>query len=368
MNDFDLIVIGGGPSGCYAALTAAVNGLKVAVFEEHGVIGWPRHDPGWLMESQFSKSIINALSKTVTWSKVKEYRICNPDSGDIIDTSPLGGYLVRRDLLEKAIAALAIRAGAQFYLKARVLKLIKKEGKIEGIETNSAAIPRATAKILIAADGIRSPAGGFALNEGLFKEGGLSKKGELLSGISYLIANAEVSPGIIEHFVSSDSLLNYRVFFTHGNGQSFFGVPYSTAFDELKEREDNVVSRKIKNAYPIEICGHSRANYGKYGQYFENIVKDNLMFIGDASGGSGNIHGMIQGHFAGTVAASAIKEKDTSHARLGEYQHLVLNTIGKAPFYWFSAIEDFGSFSEWFRLFEESTMRIETSELAGFNS
>ena len=272
MNDFDVIVIGGGPSGCYAALTAAANGSRVAVFEEHGVIGWPRHDPGWLMESQFTKSLISAVDKTVTWSKAKEYRICKPESGDIIDTSTLGGYLVRRDLLEKTVAALASRAGAKFFLKTRVLKLIKNQDKVVGVETNSDIIPRATAEIFISADGIRSPASGFALSEGV------SEKEELLSGVSYLIANAEIYPGIIEHFVSSDSLLNYRVFFTHGNGQCFFGVPYSTAFDELKGREDKVVSRKIKKAYQLEICGHSRANYGKYGQYFENIVKENLMF------------------------------------------------------------------------------------------
>jgi digeranylgeranylglycerophospholipid reductase len=359
MSDFDVIVIGGGPAGCYAGLTAAANGLKVAVFEEHGVIGWPRHDPGWLMESPFSKSVIGAVDKVVTWSKVKEYRICSPESGDIIDRSALGGYLVRRDMLEKAIAAMAIRAGAKFYLKTRVLNIVKKQDRVQGIETNSATIPEATAEVYIVADGIRSPATGFALKEGL------SEEEELLSGVSYLIANAEIYPGIIEHFVSSDSLLNYRVFFTHGNGQSFFGVPYSAAFDELKGRDDNVISRKIKNAFPLEICGHSRANYGKYGQYFDNMVKHNLIFIGDASGGSGNIHGMIQGHFAGTVAASAIKEKDTSQERLREYQHLVFNTLGKAPFFWFSAIEDFGSFSEWFRLFDESTKNIETKELAG---
>ncbi len=81
-------------------------------------------------------------------------------------------------------------------------------------------------------------------------------------------------------------------------------------------------------------------------------------------GGAGNIHGMIQGHFAGTVAASAIKDNDISEERLSEYQDLVLNTLGKAPFFYFSAREDFGSFNDWFREFEESTKGIKAPGFA----
>lgn len=352
MNDFDVIVIGGGPAGCYAALTAAKKGCRVAVFEEHGAIGTPRHDPGWLMESEFAESVISALGKAVPWHKVSEYRVCDPESGDLIEKSTLGGYLVRRDLLDKEIGASAIKAGANFYLKTRVERLVRKEGHVEGIETSSNIIPTATGKIFICADGIRSSGKGFAEREGL------CEKGKVRAGISYLLANADVSAGIIEHFLSPDPSLNYKCFFTQGNGISFLGFESTAAFRELKERGDNVVSRKIKNAYPLEISGYSRASSGKYGQYFENIVRDNVIFVGDASGGAGNIHGMIQGYFAGTVAASALKDNDTSEERLSEYQELVRDTLVKAPFFYFTARQDFGTFNDWFREFEESTRGI----------
>jgi len=357
MNDFDVIVIGGGPAGCYAGLTAATKGCKVAIFEEHGAIGWPRHDPGWLMASDFTKSVITAFEKAVPWSRIDEYRVCHAESGDLIEKSPLGGYMVRRDLLEKEIAALAIKAGARLYLKTKVTKLIRKEGKVEGVETSSDIIPRAKGKIYICADGIRSAGSGFAVGEGL------CEKGEVKSGISYMLVNADVSAGIIEHFLSPDPLLNYKCFFTHRDGISVLGFPSSAAYHELKERGDNMVSRKIKNAYPIEVNGFGRVSSGKYGKYFKDMVGHNIMFIGDASGGAGNIHGMIQGQFAGTVAASAIKENDICEERLSEYQDLVVNTLGKAPFFYFSAREDFGSFNNWFREFEESTKEIKAEGL-----
>jgi hypothetical protein len=75
---------------------------------------------------------------------------------------------------------------------------------------------------------------------------------------------------------------------------------------------------------------------------------------------------MIQGHFAGTVAASAIKDKDIHEKRLSEYQDLVLNTLGKAPFCYFSAREDFGSFNNWFREVEEATKGIKAIELSHY--
>jgi flavin-dependent dehydrogenase len=354
---FDVIVIGGGPAGCYAALTAASRGCRVALFEEHGAIGWPRHDPGWLMESEFAESIIDALGNAIPWTRVKEFKVCDAESGNLIESSTRGGYLVRRDLLEKEIAALAIEAGARFYLKSRVTRLIREEGKVTGVETNSDLVPRATGEILICADGIRSPGSGFAVEEGL------CKRNEVRAGISFLLANADVSAGIIEHFLSQDFRLNYQCFFSHGNGVCFLGIPSYGAFYELKGREDNVISRKIKDAYPVEITGFTNISSKKYGAYFEKMVRDNILFVGDASGGAGNIHGMIQGQFAGTVAASAVEENALTEKRLSEYQDLVLNTLGKTPFFYFSARKDFGSFDNWFRQFEETAKGIKAKEL-----
>ena len=357
MSDFDVIVIGAGPAGCYAALAAAAKGCSVAIFEEHGAIGWPRHDPGWLMDCKFSKSVIDALGKAVAWSRVNEYRVCQAESGDLMENSELGGYIVRRDLLDKAVAALAVKAGARLYLNTKVERIIKKDGKAQSVATTSDNTPNASAKIIVCADGIRSAGTGFPVNEGL------CEKGDVRAGISYLFANADVSTGIIEHFLSSDPLLNYKAFWPHHNGTCVLSFPTAEAFREVKKRTDNMVSRKIKKAYPLEMAGFGRATSGKYGQYYNKMVKDNILFVGDASGGAGNIHGMIQGQFAGAVAASAIKDNDIREERLTEYQDSVRNILGKAPFSFFSAREDFGSFNDWFREFKQATKGIEATEL-----
>ena len=356
MKDFDVVVIGGGPAGCYAALTAAKKGCNVALFEEHRAIGRPRHDPGWLMESDFAESIINSVGKEVLWTKVKEFRVSDAVSGDIIEKSLLGGFLVRRDLLEREIAIAATKAGAKIYLMTKVQKLVRRHGKVEGITTNSDNIPMANGKVFICADGIRSSINGFAVGEGMCEPGNIQP------GVSYLLTNAGVSEGIVEQHLSPDPLLNYRSLWAHRNGLCYVSLPGITSLHELKQRQDNVISRKIENAYPLEISGYALACSGKPGKYFNNIIKDNIIFIGDASGGNGNIHGMIQGYFAGKVAASAIQDNNVNEERLSEYQELVFRTLGKAPFFWLSARDDFGSFNEWFREFREATKDIKATE------
>ena len=357
MSEFDVIVIGAGPAGSYAALTAARKGCSVAMFEEHAAVGWPRHDPGWLMETEFTKSLVTALEKTLPWIKIKEFRVSSGESGALIEASTQAGYLVRRDLLEKEMAGLAVKAGAKLYLRTKVVKLVKGQGGVEAVETNSAQLPTVKGKVIICADGIRSAGNGFAVKEGLC-EGVVVRP-----GISYLLANADVTPGVVDQFLSSEALLNYRCFWTHGNGMCFVGFPSLKAFDELKQRTDNAVSRKIRNAYPVELSGFSRTSSGKYGQYFKSFARDNVLYVGDASGGAGCIHGMIQGQFAATVAASAIKDNDVSASRLSEYQERVLKTLGKAPFFYFSAREDFGTFENWFREVEAATKGIIATEV-----
>ncbi len=68
VEEFDVIVCGGGPAGIAAAIAAARNGAKTALLEVQGCPGgvWTSGTLSWIMDGKFSKEnyvlIINLFS------------------------------------------------------------------------------------------------------------------------------------------------------------------------------------------------------------------------------------------------------------------------------------------------------------------
>ncbi|MFH0960129.1 MAG: NAD(P)/FAD-dependent oxidoreductase, partial [Pseudomonadota bacterium] len=115
MDEYDIVVVGGGPAGCSAARTAAQNGAKVLVLEEHPVIGTPSHCSGMFADSGYTREIRELLGdKTFVIRNLEKWRVFAP-SGRIIQEFPLGdrgACVINRDQYDKELAKLAAQAGA----------------------------------------------------------------------------------------------------------------------------------------------------------------------------------------------------------------------------------------------------------------
>ena len=131
MKNFDVIIVGGGPAGCAAAIHAASQKLKVCILERET---FPRHRPGETLhpgvESLFKQlGVLNVVEREVSvrhagiyvqWeSKNLQFQPYQPNE----DQEPWLGYQAYRSVLDNILLERAKSLGVQALMPARINEL-----------------------------------------------------------------------------------------------------------------------------------------------------------------------------------------------------------------------------------------------------
>ena len=342
MKRWHMVIIGAGPAGSYAAKVAAGNGLQVLLLEEHPVIGQPRHCPGWLLGTEFTEELLKSLENPLKLQKVHGFEFYDPQSSELILNIPdtgWGGYLVERQAFDRELALMALKSGAQISINTKVTGLLREKDQVVGVETDHKHLSRVMAEVVVCADGIHS------LSSGLGKSELLKDKEEKYKPALLLELNGvrDIRPGIIESYVSNDPVLAGRTLWTHSKDICLMTIANINLFDEIKKRDDNLLSRKIKDAQIIQMAGcRARADAGRF---CERVVDKGILFVGDASGCHGIIHGMISAHYGAMAAVKAIQKRDLD--MIEDYdQTLKASDIYKHPYLWPAIKENYQTFAE----------------------
>ncbi|MBM4467272.1 MAG: NAD(P)/FAD-dependent oxidoreductase [Chloroflexi bacterium] len=149
---YDVVIVGAGPAGSSAALTAARAGARVLVVERRREIGLP---------VQCAEYVPRQLRWHVAWSSdwvAQEIAVMHthlPD-GEVVET-PAAGYVIHRALFDQGLAAAARRAGAEVMLATQALEptangLVVRQSR----ETFDVG-----AKVIVGADGPNSTVAGW---------------------------------------------------------------------------------------------------------------------------------------------------------------------------------------------------------------
>jgi digeranylgeranylglycerophospholipid reductase len=327
--DYDVIVVGAGPGGSYAAKQAAKRGASVLLIDRRKELGAPvRCGEGlglhWLEELGLKispKAISAEISGSVLYSPnmKREVKIQNPETR---------GYVIDRKVFDKDLAIDAGRAGAEVIVKTQVYEVTKKDGKVCGVKANCAGEKlEASCKVLIAADGGESTIARMA---------GLDSTATLYDtdfGVEYEMVNVECRDLIEIYFSKNAAPRGYIWVFPKGKdvanvGVGIGGLEKGNAVEYLDRFIKN--NKRFKDAQTVAIKG----GLIPVGEPLKELVADGLMVIGTAAHQVDPIHGggmalaMEAGGMAGEVAAKCALEGAVDKKSLSAYESSWRRKVG----------------------------------------
>ena len=324
-SGYDIIVVGAGPCGSQAALTAARLGLSVLLLEKRQEIGSPVR----CAEGVSHAALAPFLEPDPRWvaAVVDKAEITSIENGERQTLQADGGhgYILERRVFDRTLAEEAARAGARVAVKTAVTGLLQVDDVVCGVVVHGpGGICEIAARVVIAADGVESQVGRWAGMQTTLPPA------DTMTCAQYLLAGIDVDPTCCSYIMDEEIAPGgYAWVFPKGEGRANVGLGvqadlvtdgtsplvYLHRFIESQPRlaQGSPVTL-VAGGVPVALPPHQ-------------LVKDGLMLAGDAArqvdpltgGGIGS--GMIAGRLAAEVAAAAIAAGDLSATRLAEYQH-----------------------------------------------
>ncbi|MEO0185083.1 MAG: NAD(P)/FAD-dependent oxidoreductase [candidate division WOR-3 bacterium] len=302
MEYFDIIVVGAGPAGSSAGLTAAKQGVSVLILEEHPQIGVPLQCAEGLSRS----TIKDYLDIKEEWTAVKlSGSIVRGPTGDEFKIEyPNVGWILNRKAFDPALASLAKANGAVMKTNARVVCI--EDNEILVVRENN-NLRKYRFRFLIGADGMASRVGVWL---GIDTRLSLS---EIEVCAEYLLENIKIEPGYT-HLIFDKNLApgGYAWIFPKSETSANVGLGISPLKTGKKAKD--YLDEWIKTEFPdCEI--RERIFGGVPAKILKRFSGTNFFLVGDAGrftdplSGAGIANGIKSGMIAGKNAVLRLRGK-----------------------------------------------------------
>ena len=313
--DYDVVVIGAGPSGLLAARDIASQGMEVCVIERSQEIGYPVKCSG-LFSIAGLKQLEVKLDSSLICSTIRGGRFYSPGGKEFLAYSKHDrAWVLERKMFHKALAKEAVRAGAEIKLKTQALDM-KRKGEVS-VKINEVGEEKTvTARLLIGADGAGSNVSKWA---------GIKRGTGFVSAAQVEVPHVNLEEDVAELYFGKTFAPGFYAWIlpkgeVYEVGLGSNGGAQGTPWQLLKRfmSDHPVASAKIDHKSILEF------NMGAIpvGGPKDTTVSDRVMLVGDAAGqtkastGGGVVTGGICARIAAKAALSAIEERDFSKAFL----------------------------------------------------
>jgi digeranylgeranylglycerophospholipid reductase len=323
-NEYDVLIIGGGPGGALAAKTAAEKGLSVGLIEKRPAIGAPVRCAEGIGEDLIGEFFDEIDPKWIS-AKIEGAKLIAPDGSYFYLNPEMAGnevgFVLDRKFFDRDLIWQAVHAGAEIFVKARAVDAIVENGVVCGakIEYNG-EVREVRAKITIAADGVESK---FTRWCGIDTTVPLR---ELETCAQYLMTDINIEPNITVFHVGREiAPEGYLWIFPKGHRSANVGIGISGTQSGDGQRAKDYLDRYVSENFPEGKIIEQIAGGVSVCEPLECTVSDGLMIIGDAARisdpmtGGGIYNAMYTGRLAAEVASKCIESGDLSKEALMEY-------------------------------------------------
>lgn len=318
----DVVVVGGGPAGSFAALQVAKLGLRVTICEEHERVGVPSHCTGHMSLAGLNRLNLG-LPRKVFENQIQSAVFYSPSgySFSIRFASPVT-CVINRALVDEYLASLASDAGAELLFNAYAQSLLIRRNSFVGVVVrHRQQTAEVQSKVVIDAEGA-SPR--------LLRHAGLPSPQRSMT-INAMQARADkISGGIddaVEVFLSNTCAPGFFAWIVpkqDGTAKVGLGTARGNPRDCFRQfiKHNPIAYQRLRKSRITDFTYHPIPLGGP----IRKTVHDGLLVVGDAAAhvkpttGGGVIMGLTCAKIAGSVAALAVQHNDTSARFLSQYE------------------------------------------------
>ena len=329
-SNYDVVVVGGGPSGCMAAIEVAKAGYSVCVLEKDRDIGMPVR----CGEAIGNEGLTQFFKPKKEWiaTEITAAELIAPNGKNIkVHFVHETGFILNRRIFDYDVSRIAVKNGAEVYTKSFVKSLIidDESNFVKGVVVKYFDKEiKIYSKIVIGADGVESRVGRW---------GGIKttvKIKDMESCLQYSVANINLNKNQMKMYVGKEYAPGgYLWIFPKGDGFANIGIGISGKYSKHKSAKkylDDFIDREYPNVSILStVCGGVSCP-----KPHKEPINNGLILVGDAAHqinpmtGGGIASGMRGGQIGGQVVVLSLKNKDYSKMFLSQYPKKMFKVFG----------------------------------------